>query len=198
MQHLLYMLSKSEYAWGKHLERFAEELESPLKEQVLEQSREEIKHGRILSSVMKTFRLYPRVARETKSYLLESGIYLFNKDEDSGFYSPIIGGSKRIRTLRFVLQGKPLHEYDLINHLAFAQVVELMGLIFYRLLSLLAPHPLNAAAKAIADDEIEHQSYLFSELRSQIGFFRACLLCAKWLLRFAIIAPVALKEFLVG
>lgn len=198
MQHLLYMLAKSEYAWGKHLERFAVTLRSPLKELVLQQSKEEIKHGRILSGAMKTFRLYPRVARETKTYLLETEIYLFNEDEESGYYSPIIGGSKHLKTLRFVLGDKPLDKYDLLNHLAFAQIVELMGLIFYRLFAYLAPYPLNAAAKAIADDEIGHQAYLFEELRSRIGFPRAMLLCAKWLLRFVIISPIALKEFLIG
>lgn len=195
MQRLLYMLSTSEYAWGRHLQEFAEELDSPLKEKILSQSHEEIKHGRILSGQMKFLALYPRVSRQTKSYNVWE-IYVF-KDEKTGYYSQVIGGNQRLATLRFVL-GKPLREYSLSDRLAFAQVVELMGWVFYNVLCRIAPSPLNAAARAIAADEAGHKSYLFEELKSRVGWFRACLLCAKWLLRFTAIAPVALKEFLWG
>lgn len=198
MRHLVYMLSVSEYAWGAHLKRFSQLLDSPLKEQVLQQGKEELRHGRILSGTMKTLNLYPRVSRQTKFYLCQDNIYVFNKDETSGFTSPVVGRGKKLKTLRFVLGGKSLEEYSTENRLAFAQVVELMAWTFYSFLSWVAPHPLNAAARAIAQDEAGHKSFLFRELLKRVGTFKACLLCMRWFARFLIISPIALKEFLVS
>lgn len=196
LQHLLYMLTKSEYAWGTHLKRFSELLESPLKEKIVKQSQEEIHHGRILSGSMQALKVYPRVSRQTKYFVLEETIYIFNADETTGYFSPIKGASKRLQTLRFVLQDRSLEEYDITERLAFAQTVESMACAFYSALSWVAPFPLNAAARAIAQDEIGHKNFLFQELQERVGAFRSLLLCFGWLLRFILISPVAFKEFL--
>ena len=171
-ESLIKLLMKAEHGWANSLGKLASSLpyeDIVLKFEIWQQADEEHQHGNMLAFLIDA----PRA----------KGISDWAADEKVGAVASYITPLQKI--LR-----RSLDTYGLEDRLAFAFWVEVAAKNFYLALEQEASDPkIKNVARAIAEDEIGHKSYILEVLIEHMGRWQAFFLLAKWAWKFIAATP---------
>lgn len=171
------------------------------------QANDEIKHGKMLSSLVEKINLQangqcltkfrpatqeyiispPQVQSASNTVFIEWDSIGFPGEKIQAIYENFDGISKRYLSARLLFEGKSADSFDLIDQLAFMHVLEEETQKFYIILAELTQQTsLGAIASQIAADEKHHADYLKSKIDHFIPFsqniekWRRKVMKAKW------------------
>jgi rubrerythrin len=210
-------IAKIEYGVAIFCKKLASELSNLGKDysylvQLLEcQSQEEVKHGKMLSSLILKINLKDNGQCLTK-FRPATGEYIVNVNQDKYISSPVSvewdslsfpgekiqatyenfdGISKRYLSARLLFNGRSASTFDLVDKLAFMHVLEQETCRFYTFLARITKGTaLGAIALTIAADEKHHADYLKSKINHFIPFtqninkWQNKITVAKWAILF--------------
>lgn len=141
-------------------------------------ARDERSHGKMLATISQnvTYIHYPFewVEIKNKGYRQVEGVSLYP-------------------WVRVVLSGHKLSDFSFNEQLVIMSVLESIAHKFYECFSVVGYPPLSAVAEAIANQEKNHQNYLWKYARKRLGIW-TWWLALKWYWKIFKTLPIAYKE----
>ncbi|MCC5618825.1 ferritin-like domain-containing protein [Nostoc sp. CHAB 5836] len=174
-QQFIRLLAKLEYGVAIFCFKLAaialEEHRYNLAKLLQEHARDEQRHGKMLSSLSGDKIKLSETGQWIELYQNQELKVIKNTDEEtkvlqgvyySGQFENLDGISKRYLSLRILFQGKSAIDYPWEDRFAFMQILEEgTGKLYKALSKVASTESLRAIASQIAQDEVNHQDYLW-------------------------------------